>query len=163
MDTNTTTQNNQPKQSMNPMMIWAVVIGVLLLSGYALFANRRVESSTQPVPTQTPQVTQKTTVTTPTNSPIVGDVEEFTITAKKFEFSPASITVKEGDKVKLIINSLDVPHGFAIDELGIKEDIEVGKPKTIEFTATKKGTFRFYCSLFCGTGHKEMGGQLIVE
>lgn len=145
------------------MMIGAIVIGVLLLGGYALFANKGASSSTQVVPTQTPQVTQKTTVTTPTNSPVVGDVKEFTMTAKKFEFSPANITVKEGDKVKLTINSLDVPHGFAIDELGIKQDIEVGKPTTIEFTATKKGTFRFYCSLFCGTGHKEMEGQLIVE
>ena len=71
--------------------------------------------------------------------------------------------MKEGDKVKLTINSLDVPHGFAIDELGIKQDIEFGKPTTVEFTATRKGTFRFYCSLFCGTGHKEMEGQLIVE
>ena len=161
MDINTN-QNNQPKQSMNPMMIGAVVIGVLLLGGYAIFANKGTDSSTQVVPTQTPQVTQKTTVTTPTNSPIVGDVKEFTMTAKKFDFSPASITVKVGDKVKLTINNLDVPHGFAIDELGLKQDLPVGT-STVEFTASKKGTFRFYCSLFCGTGHREMEGQLIVE
>lgn len=145
------------------MMIGAVVIGILLLGGYALFSSKGTSSTTQAIPTQTPQVTQKTVVSTPTNFPIAGDVKEFTMTAKKFEFSPASITVKEGDEVKLIINSLDVPHGFSIDELGIKQDIEVGKPTTIEFTATKKGTFRFYCSLFCGTGHREMEGQLIIE
>lgn len=162
MDINTN-QNNQPKQSMNPMMIGAIVIGVLLFGGYALFANKGAGSSSQVVPTQTLQVTQKTVVSTPTSSPISGDIKEFTMTAKKFEFSPANITVKEGDKVKLTINSLDVPHGFSIDELNIKQDIEVGKPAIIEFTATKKGTFRFYCSLFCGTGHKEMEGQLIVE
>ena len=162
MDINTN-QNNQPKQSMNPMMIGVVIIGVLFLGGYALFANKGADSSTQVAPTQTPLVTQKTVVSTPTSSPISGDVKEFTMTAKKFEFSPASITVKVGDKVKLTINSLDVPHGFSIDELGIKQDIEVGKPTTIEFTASKKGNFRFYCSLFCGSGHKEMEGQLIVE
>ena len=162
MDTNTTAQNNQPKQSMNPLMIGAVVVGILLLGGYVLFANKGAGSTTQALPTSTPQVTQKTTMTTPTNSPVVGDVKEFTMTAKKFEFSPASITVKEGDKVKLTINSLDVPHGFSIDELDIKKDLPVGTT-TVEFTASKKGTFRFYCSLFCGTGHKEMEGQLIVE
>ena len=162
MDINTN-QNNQPKQSMNPMMIGAIVIGILLLGGYALFANKGVSSPTQATPTQVPQVTQKNAVPTPTNSPVSEDVKKFTMTAKKFEFSPASITVKEGDKVKLTINSLDVPHGFAIDELGIKQDVAVGKPTIIEFTATKKGTFRFYCSLICGTGHKEMEGQLIVE
>jgi cytochrome c oxidase subunit 2 len=163
MDTNTTVQSNQPKQSMNPMMIGAVVVGVVLLGGYALFANKDVSSSPQTTPTQVPQVTQKNAVTAPTSSAVSEDIKEFTMKAKKFEFSPATITVKEGDKVKLTINSLDVSHGFAIDELGIKQDIEVGKPTTVEFTATKKGTFRFYCSLFCGTGHREMEGQLIIE
>ena len=147
---------------MNPVMIGVVVIGVLLLGGYALFANRGADLSTQVVPTQTPQVTQKTVASTPTSSPISGDVKEFTMTAKKFEFSPASISVKEGDKVKLTINNLDVPHGFAIDELAIKKDLPVGT-STVEFTASKKGNFRFYCSLFCGSGHREMEGQLIVE
>lgn len=90
-------------------------------------------------------------------------IKEFTMTAKQFDFTPSTITVSEGDKVKLTVTAEDVPHGFAIDELDIQQDLEVGKPTTIEFTANKKGTFRFYCSLFCGQGHKEMEGQLIVE
>lgn len=86
MDINTN-QTVQPKQSMNPMMIGAVVIGVLLLGGYALFANKGSGSATQVVPTQTTQVTQKATITTPTSSPLAENVKEFTMTAKKFEFS----------------------------------------------------------------------------
>ena len=89
-------------------------------------------------------------------------VKEFTMTAKKFDFSPATITVSEGDKVKITIDNLDVPHGFAIKELDVKQDLPVGK-SIIKFTASKKGTFRFFCSLFCGKGHKEMEGKLIVE
>lgn len=163
MDINTANQNVQPKQPMNPMVIGVVVVvGVLLLGGYALFANKGTSSTTKTVSTPTLQVTQKTTLTTPTSSPGAKDVKEFTVTAKKFDFSPASINVKEGDTVKLTINSLDVPHGFAIDELGIKKDLPVGST-TVEFTATKKGTFRFYCSLFCGSGHREMEGKLVVE
>lgn len=162
MDTNTTNQNEQSKQSMNPIMIGVVTVGILLLGGYALFANKGTSSTTQAVPTQTPQVTEKTAITIPTSIPVTGDVKEFTMTAKKFEFSPASITVKESDKVKLTINNLDVPHGFAVDELSIKQDLPVGT-STVEFTASKKGTFRFYCSIFCGKGHREMEGQLIVE
>lgn len=104
----------------------------------------------------------KPSVTPSQNNP-GSAVKEFTMTAKKFDFTPATITVSEGDRVKLTITSEDVTHGFAIDELGIKEDIVAGKPTVVEFTASKKGTFRFYCSLFCGQGHTEMEGQLIVE
>lgn len=163
MDSDTTDQSEPPKKLIDPMMIGVVITGILLLGGYVLFTNKGAGSSTQTIPTQTPQDTQITVTTTPADSSAAGNVQEFTLTAKRFEFSPANITVKEGDTVKLTINSLDVPHGFAIDELGIKQDIEVGKPTTIEFIATQKGTFRFYCSLFCGSGHREMEGQLIVE
>lgn len=78
MDTNTTVQSNQPKQSMNPMMIGAVVVGVVLLGGYALFANKDVSSSPQTTPTQVPQVTQKNAVTAPTSSAVSEDIKEFT-------------------------------------------------------------------------------------
>lgn len=162
MDIKETNQGEQPKQTMNPTMIGVVVVGIILLGGYALLSNKGASSKTQAIPTQAPSVTQKTIVTTPTSTPVEGSVKEFTMTAQKFEFSPSTITVKEGDQVKLTINSLDVPHGFSIDELGVKKDLPVGTT-TIDFTATKKGTFRFYCSLFCGSGHKEMEGQLIVE
>ncbi|OHA15192.1 MAG: hypothetical protein A3A10_02955 [Candidatus Tagabacteria bacterium RIFCSPLOWO2_01_FULL_42_9] len=101
--------------------------------------------------------------TTPSQNSTSSEIKEFTMTAKKFDFTPSTITVSEGDSVKLTITSEDVTHGFAIDELGIKEDIEPSKPTVVEFVANKKGSFRFYCSNFCGQGHKEMEGQLIVE
>ena len=92
-----------------------------------------------------------------------GDVKEFTITAKQFQFEPATIEVNKGDKVKLVITSTDVPHGFKITEYGINERLEPGKPVTIEFTADKQGTFTTFCSVACGAGHGNMKGQLIVK
>ena len=161
MDTNTTNQGEQPKQSMSPMMIGVIVIGVVLVGGFALFTNKSSNSQPETPTTQIPSVTSRPTATnSPVSTTSQSGVKEFTMTVKKFDFSPASITVLEGDKVKLTINNLDVPHGFAIDELGIKQDLPVGT-STVEFTATKKGNFRFYCSLFCGQGHREMEGQLI--
>ena len=92
-----------------------------------------------------------------------GEVKEFEVIAKQFEFLPNTITVKQGDTVKLSITSADVTHGFAINDFGINETIEPGKTTNIEFVANKKGTFNFYCSIPCGTGHGTMKGQLIVE
>ena len=91
------------------------------------------------------------------------DVKEFRITAKQFAFDPETIEVNKGDKVRLIVTSVDVPHGIAIKEYGINQRLDVGKPVTIEFTADKEGTFAAYCSVICGSGHKEMKGKIIVK
>ncbi len=91
------------------------------------------------------------------------NAKEFTITAKQWEFVPKTIEVNEGDRVKLIIQSTDVEHGIFIQEYNINEKITPGKTTTIEFTADKKGTFAFSCSVFCGIDHGNMKGNLIVS
>ena len=92
-----------------------------------------------------------------------GEVKEFKITAKQFSFEPATIEVNKGDKVRLIVTSIDVPHGIAIPEYDINERLDPGQPKTIEFTASKEGTFTTFCSVFCGSGHSGMKGKIIVK
>lgn len=91
------------------------------------------------------------------------DFKEFKITAKQFEFDPSIIEANKGDKVRLIVTSMDVPHGFSIPEYGINERLDPGVPKTIEFVADMGGTFTVYCSVFCGSGHSGMKGKLIVQ
>ena len=93
----------------------------------------------------------------------VGEIKEFRITAKQFSFEPETIEVSKGDRVRLIVTSIDVPHGISIAEYGINERLDVGKPKVIEFTADKEGTFTAFCSVFCGSGHTNMKGKLIVK
>ena len=93
----------------------------------------------------------------------VPEVKEFKMTAKQFSFDPATIEVNKGDKVRLIVTSMDIPHGIAIREYGINQRIDVGKPATIEFTADKNGEFVAYCSVACGAGHGNMKGKLIVH
>lgn|SRR3989338_1497034 len=94
--------------------------------------------------------------------PLQGVVKEFKITAKQFAFDPTTIEVNKGDNVRLIVTSIDVPHGIAIPEYGINERLDVGKPATIEFKADKEGTFNSFCSVFCGSGHSNMNGKIIV-
>lgn len=90
-------------------------------------------------------------------------VVEIELTAKQWEFSPKVVTVKQGDTVKMTITSLDVAHGFAINELGVSETIPAGETVSFEFVADKKGTYRHYCNVVCGTGHASMVGEFIVE
>ncbi len=92
-----------------------------------------------------------------------GNVKEFKIEAFQFGFDPAIIEVNQGDDVRIIASSRDVPHGFAIDEYGINLYLDGLRSKTVEFTADKAGTFTFYCNVPCGGGHSSMRGKLIVK
>ncbi len=103
--------------------------------------------------TQEAETTTKETTSESTES----TVKEFTITAVKFGYTPSTITVRKGDTVHIIIDNADGMHGMKIPELGISEDEEV------TFVAEKAGTYTWYCNNFCGNGHKEMSGTLIVE
>ncbi len=91
------------------------------------------------------------------------EVAEINMKAKKWEFIPDTITVKEGTKVVLSIESIDVSHGILLPEFGINESLKPGKLTTVEFIADKKGTFSFSCNVYCGSGHNNMKGTLIVE
>ena len=85
------------------------------------------------------------------------------VKAFRFDFEPNQITVNKGEKVKLIVTSTDVTHGFAMPDYDINVPLPAGKQTIIEFTADKQGTFQFFCSVYCGTGHSAMRGTLIVK
>ena len=88
---------------------------------------------------------------------------EFKMTAKNYEFDPSIITVKKGEKVRLIITATDRDHGIKIQGYDIDQMLKKGETATIEFTASKAGTFEFKCSVYCGMGHRKMKGKLVVE
>jgi len=95
--------------------------------------------------------------------PGTGEIKEFNITARQWEFMPSEIMVNVGDLVKINLVSEDVTHGFSILSYGINERIIPGEKTKIEFVADKKGKFGFFCNVMCGSGHSGMNGVLIVN
>ena len=130
-------------------IILLFILSIFLISACAQQKPSDLVGGGTPVPEEKQQTT--------------GAVKEFKITAKQFQFDPATIEVNKGDKVRLIVTSIDVPHGIGIPEYGINERLDPGKPVTIEFTATKEGTFAAFCSVFCGSGHSNMKGKIVVK
>ncbi len=84
------------------------------------------------------------------------------MTAKKFEYSPNEITVKKDIPVVLEITSLDRNHGFKLREFGVRADIKPGQVNRVRIVPNKTGRFPFECDVFCGSGHEDMAGELIV-
>ena len=81
----------------------------------------------------------------------------------RFGFDPKTITVKQGQTVRLTAESLDIPHGLAISKYGVNMNLDGLRSQTVEFVANKAGRFPIYCSVPCGSGHGTMQGMLIVE
>ena len=88
---------------------------------------------------------------------------EVRISAKKFEFHPNKATVKLGQPVVLVLTSEDRIHGFKMPDLGIRTDIVPGQETRAPLTPGKAGSFTFFCDVFCGDGHEDMDGTLVVE
>lgn len=92
-----------------------------------------------------------------------GNIVEINITANKNVWDPTLITVKAGDTVRVnLINEDPYDHGFAIEAFGVNKRMFAKQNTVIEFIASKKGDFPFYCSVPCGEGHFEQTGHLIV-
>ena len=85
------------------------------------------------------------------------------VIAKKFVFVPNEIRMKQGETVTLAFSAPEVPMGFNLADFGVRTDIVPGKVAMLEFTADKAGSFTFLCDVFCGSGHEEMSGTLIVS
>ena len=88
---------------------------------------------------------------------------EVRISAKKFEFNPAEVRLKLGQPVVLVLTSEDRIHGFKVPDLGLRAEIVPGQETRVVLAPDKPGPIIFFCDVFCGEGHEEMGGTLIVE
>lgn len=85
------------------------------------------------------------------------------IDARKFRFAPNLIELKTGEAVVLELNALDFAHGFSIPDWNMRTDLVVGKVVRLHLRPAEAGKFGFLCDNFCGSGHEEMNGSIIVK
>ncbi len=84
------------------------------------------------------------------------------VTAKKFTYTPNRITLKKGVPVVLELRTEDILMGFNVPGLGTRADIVPGEVTRVRIVPDKVGSFPFHCDIFCGSGHEEMTGTIIV-
>lgn len=68
-----------------------------------------------------------------------------------------------GKPVRVLLRSVDVVHDFYVPEFRAKMDLMPGIVTQFWFTPTKIGTFEILCAGFCGTGHPQMRGKVVVD
>ena len=95
----------------------------------------------------------------------VNGVREFEIQAQQWVYTPAALKVDPGDRVRFVVTSQDIMHGFSINELGVNLALNpaVGIVREVEIPLDMpEGTYTMYCSIFCGIGHPYMKGIILI-
>ncbi|MAX66328.1 MAG: cytochrome c oxidase subunit II [Bacteriovoracaceae bacterium] len=88
---------------------------------------------------------------------------EFTYKKDNLEMSTADIMYVPVNKpIVLEMTATDVLHSFYVPSFRIKRDTVPGLKTQVNFTATKLGDFKIFCTEFCGTSHSRMRGIVRV-
>ena len=137
-------------KDMNKMLI-GIVIAIILLGGVFLW-SRGNSPQMQNMPTQTQGQAQKS----PTSEAAQAATGQTTVTIQNFAFSPATLTVKVGDKVTWT-NKDSAAHSATADDgsfdTGVLQNGESGS-----VTFSKPGTYTYHCSI-----HPMMKATIVVQ
>src|SRR5271156_5905886 len=134
----------------------------LLIAGLALAAPVAISQESEPV------------------KPFAQPPHIIVVTATDFQFPPSPIHIKAGQNIQLQVTATDKTHGIRINPFpdgagggtapGLQfvygEDctkLKKGVMVKIELVGYTPGSYTFSCCKSCGSGHKRMKGQLIVD
>jgi plastocyanin len=145
---------------MNKKFFFSGLVVLIIVIGTIIFTDgKEIDNNPPDGPS--------TTLGMPVPAPGTENVDEMTVSetiaidSGAFFFSVKEIQTAVGETVKLDISSQGV-HTFTIDELDVDVRTPHGETTRVEFVATKKGTFQYYCAI---PGHREAGqvGILVVN
>jgi heme/copper-type cytochrome/quinol oxidase subunit 2 len=90
------------------------------------------------------------------------------------KYVPSNIFVNQGDLVYIKVRNTDEhAHGFALPNFGINNETITGAQNITSgfvptdtyitaFFADQPGVYEFFCTIYCGPGHDQMVGYLVV-
>src|SRR3989304_3686905 len=115
--------------------VFALGLGVLVVAGALVMINFNRPSSEE-------------LALVPDGTGDAIPVKEFTVTGKNFSFDPPTLSVSQGDKVRITFKNMEGFHDVTLREFSAAtKQIRSGEEDIVEFTADKAGTFEYYCSV----------------
>jgi len=88
---------------------------------------------------------------------------EVHMTAQVWRFEPSEVRIPVGSTVTFYLYSKDIIHGFKIPNTTLSLMIIPGQVGKMTYTFTEPGEYPIICHEYCGAGHHNMSGTLIVE
>ncbi|MCG3185422.1 MAG: cytochrome c oxidase subunit 2 [Planctomycetes bacterium] len=81
---------------------------------------------------------------------------------RNWQWTPI-LKLKKGVEYRLHTSSGDYQHGFSLLPMNMNFQVVPGYDHVITFTPAETGEFNIICNEFCGAGHHQMTGLIIVE
>ncbi|WP_448377705.1 cytochrome c oxidase subunit II, partial [Fervidobacterium sp.] len=85
------------------------------------------------------------------------------VLAFAFGYQPNPIEVPKGAEIIFKITSPDVIHGFHVEGTNINVEVLPGEVSTVRYIFKKPGEYRIICNQYCGLGHQNMFGKIVVK
>ena len=90
-----------------------------------------------------------------------GEYEAY-IVAQTWSYDPRTIEVPVGSTITFYVTSIDVQHGFKIQDTNINFMAVPGQVSKLTATFDTPGEFPYICTEYCGLGHAAMFGRVRV-
>lgn len=146
--------------------ITLVVVLLLIWGGYVLLRgtpNVEIPGTNESNQTYLTPVTYPTPNTSTSSPTVLPETKSFTVNGQNFSFSPNTMTVNRGDRVRITFQNQSGTHDLVVDGYNVRTKVlSGGQSETIEFVANQSGSFEYFCSV---GNHRQMGmkGTLIVN
>ena len=85
------------------------------------------------------------------------------IIAMQFAYQPGTIEVPANSTVTFHVTSRDVLHGFEIVGTNANTMVIPGEVAKVTVEFDEPGRYGIVCHEYCGSGHHDMAGELIVQ
>lgn len=88
---------------------------------------------------------------------------EVHMVAQAFSFMPGEVYLPEGAEATFYVTSRDVIHGYKVQHTNINVELIPGEVSTFRHTFREPGEHHIVCNQYCGIGHHNMQGKIVVE
>lgn len=160
--------DSQERLWLGIAIVWALVMFLVMPLGHAI-GSHNPSSETYKVTTAEYQAkvddfTKTYQVGTEKGIPVVAPPpgKDIYLLARVWQWSPV-LKLKKGETYRFHISSVDLQHGFSLQPMNMNFMALPGYDYVLTITPTKAGEFYIICNEFCGIGHHNMVGKIIVE
>ena len=88
---------------------------------------------------------------------------EVVMLGQAWSFTPSEVRVPVGSEVTFLMTTPDVIHGFHVEGTRINVMLIPGEVTRVDYTFERVGEHLIICHEYCGIGHHNMWGKVIVE
>ena len=146
--------------------VWIALIVIMLTSFLAILGYASIkEGFSTPQDVVTCDIRKLDEQITPGVREVAPGVYEVNITGRMWAWEPSEIVLKNPKKVIFRVTSADVQHGFEIVGTNVNFMVFPGYIAEITWYPPEdmEGEFLIVCNEYCGLGHQNMYGKLIIE